>query len=40
MLRLIDTADLLANNKAFHLREFRNMLVLQIEEAEKIVLKK
>jgi len=30
----------MANKKAFHLREYRNMLVLHIEEAEKIVLKK
>ena len=30
----------MANKKAFHLREFRNMLVLHIEEAEKVVLKK
>ena len=30
----------MANKKAFHLREYRNMLVLHIEEAEKTVLKK
>jgi len=37
-LRLIRIKDLMANKKAFHLREYRNMLVLHIEEAEKIVL--